>query len=168
MAITGHFESFGTISCTPSRQQQAVRAAIEPGISVPDALLLADVSQSTNRGSISTDGSWGTLCTSAKLCCYGGSGIHDQDLRGRLVAGEARLEIIGHNTRKLHLHGLSDHDIRELAGNAMSFSQCAIVLDGPAPTSCAEHRPTDRTDGQGNNRVVLQPAPRELAKPRPR
>lgn len=95
---------------------------------VTEAMCVADVSQSTNRGSISTSGRWGTLCTSTKLVCFQGKGSDGGDLGGTMLSGQGNLELLGFNTSKLQLAGLSDSDLRDIAGNAMSFTQYAAII----------------------------------------
>ena len=64
-----------------------------------DALCMADISQSLNRGSTSLDGSGGTVTTSTKLACIAGK--HDQlDLSGRLLQPKAHLEMMGYSCRR--------------------------------------------------------------------
>lgn len=95
---------------------------------VAEAMCVADVSQSANRGSISISGRWGALCTSSKLVCYGGTTSEGTDLTGRLLSGAGHLEMLGFNTSKLEPCGLSDGDMRSIAGNAMAFCQFSAVL----------------------------------------
>ena len=84
------------------------------------AMLVGDVSQSCNRCHLSLNGIWNTLTTSSKLVRFGDDAC--------LLAPQGHLEMLGFATSSLTLLGLSDSDVRELAGNAMSFSQVCKVL----------------------------------------
>ena len=114
---------------TPWLQAQVdVYAALFDAFPVSnEALCMADISQSLNRGSTPSDGSWGTVTTSTKLACIAGK--HGQlDLSGRLLQPKAHLGMMGYSVPKLKLSGLSGRDCQQLAGNAMSFTQAALCL----------------------------------------
>lgn len=94
-------------------------------------MLDGDVSQSARRGHKSLNGVWGTLMTSSKLARFG----EDACIPGP----QAHLQMLGFETSSLTLLGLSDSDVRELAGNAMSFTQvCKVLLPILRKIGCLE------------------------------
>ena len=86
----------------------------------PDALMVCDVSQSCNRGAVSGTGLWGTVCTSTRFVQLGEGGC--------MLGAPAHLCLLGFDVDEVTLRGLTSSDVRELAGNAMSFTQCSQVL----------------------------------------
>ena len=94
--------------------------------------LVGDISQSANRGSMSVDGLYGTLCTSSKLVCFHGSCASSEsdsvDCAGMHLQPRGHMELLGFNSDDLQFRGLTGAEIVSLAGNAMSFTQCSAVI----------------------------------------
>ena len=80
---------------------------------------VADVGQSTFRGSVSLSGFWGTLCTSSKLMRMD---------TWQVLSGKGMLAMLGNKMEDKVLLGLSESELSSLSGNAMAFTQLARVL----------------------------------------
>ena len=93
--------------------------AEESSMSPESLFTCADISQSANRGPVHITGQWGTLCTSSRLV----------DLDSfRILSGKGMMAMLGQNMDNKHCVGVSDSDLRSMAGNAMSFTQLTRVL----------------------------------------
>ena len=85
----------------------------------PDFFALADLSQSANRGHVSVNGLVGTLTTSTRLWSF---------QHGRFLSAKGHLRILGWDSSNVDVRGLSERDLYDLTGNAMSLAQLAKVI----------------------------------------
>lgn len=81
--------------------------------------VLADVGQTTTRGTIRGDGSCATVTTSSVWFDYQARGF---------VAPKDFFALHGHTMKKLTFAGLTSAEIRSLAGNGMTTTMMALAL----------------------------------------
>ncbi|CAE7458843.1 Nek5 [Symbiodinium sp. CCMP2592] len=80
---------------------------------------IADVSQSSDRLKLSVTGIWGTITTSSKLFDFKSE---------KLLDARMQLQLLGIDVKDVMVTWLKDKEITDMAGNAMSISQCTQVL----------------------------------------
>ena len=114
-------------------------AAADEGIN-PDSLYpVCDLSQAPARGNLTVDGTWTTVCTSTKMTSL---------KEGKVLSGQGLLAVLGQDLSTKDTRFVSDRELTDLAGNAMSFAQLSRVL-----LPCVKAFAKEQLKGQGSAAV---------------